>query len=72
MHTYAIIINERTLDLIRVLNNGGPTKIEKKTTYFVFAIDGPNTTTNHDIWTEDQLYEWMRKTEDNSWTLLLG
>lgn len=51
MSKYAIEINERTLDLITVLNGGIRPQIEDEETVFIFETKGPDTTTNHDIQT---------------------
>ena len=57
MSKYAIPIEEGTLDLIQVLNNGGRPKLEEEHTWFIFETDGPTETKNHDIVIHDSLYE---------------
>jgi hypothetical protein len=53
---YAIRITENTLDLVTVLNSGvRPRRGEGNNTYFLFAVDSPNTTTDHDVVHMDDL-----------------
>jgi hypothetical protein len=54
---YAIHIDEKNLDLITVLNNGVRPLVQEESTYFLFEVDGPKSTTNHEIKAEDDLYD---------------
>jgi hypothetical protein len=54
---YAIRVSEANLDLITVLNDGVRPLVEEEPTYFLFEVDGPKSTTNHEIKREDDLYD---------------
>jgi hypothetical protein len=68
---YAILINEDTLDLIQVINGGVRPLVEDQITWFVFDVADKNTTENHDIKTEDDLYKDNGHLRDQL-TLLMG
>lgn len=69
--TYAIRITERTLDLVTVLNSGVRPRIENEKTYFTFKVDSPNTTTEHNIVSEDELYNPNGLAKDEYKTILV-
>jgi hypothetical protein len=53
---YAIRITERNLALISVLHPIAPVDVKEDTNwFFVFTVDGPMTTTQHDVVQEDDL-----------------
>jgi hypothetical protein len=54
---YAIKIRKAELGLIKLLNNGGPVKIEKKRTYFVVDISDNGASVSTDILTERELLQ---------------
>jgi hypothetical protein len=54
--TYAFPIVEKFLDLIEILNNGGPVAIEDKPTYYIFDTFG-RTHLHQTIQFEDDLYD---------------
>lgn len=54
---YAIHIAEDNLDLIQVLNGGTRVWITSESTYYVFDVVPPETTENHTIVSEDDLYD---------------
>jgi hypothetical protein len=57
LHKYAIQITERNLDLITVLNGGVRPLVEEEKTFFLFDVDGPDSTTNPEIMNENDLYD---------------
>jgi hypothetical protein len=65
MSKYAIPINEKTLDLIQVLNGGMRPLIEKEPTSFLFDAVPPATTENHTI-------ELTSRLEDEDTKLIYG
>lgn len=57
-HMYAIRITEANLDLVKVLSpfKAQPEVNKEYDTYFLFTVDSTETTTDHDIVDEDNLY----------------
>jgi hypothetical protein len=57
MTLYAIPVNEDTLDLLEILNNGGRPAVEKPEAYFVFDTEKhQKDEVASDIVSEDSLY----------------
>jgi len=69
--TYAIPIEQNTLDLIQVLNGGVRPEIEEEHTWFVFEIDGPTDTTNHRIIDHDDLFEMSVKVVGHGYAIYM-
>lgn len=57
---YAIIITQRTHPLVRVMSSLSEQSIVVKEdkTYFLFTVDSTDTTTDHDVVHEDDLYDY--------------
>lgn len=55
MSKYAIRIVDDTLDLIEVLSPWGRPVVKETNTYFLFTVDPPTTTKDHDIVEEADL-----------------
>ena len=67
---YAVRIVDDTLDLIEVLWGGRRPVVKEYNTYFLFTIDSPSTTTDHDVVHEDDLYNYDGNQKDQRHILL--
>ena len=69
---YAIRITEANLALIRVLHPIVDVQLKEDTNrYFLFTVDGPMTTTEHDVVQEDDLYQYDGKKKDSQRTIIV-
>lgn len=57
---YALRITEKNHALVTVLSSlqAQSTVVKEDKTYFLFTVDSPNTTTDHDVAHEDDLYNY--------------
>lgn len=58
MSMYAIRITQSTRDLVQVLWGGRHVDVKEDLTYFLFTVDSPTSTTDHDVVHEDDLYNY--------------
>lgn len=70
MPKYAIAITEKNLALIEFLSPWGRPVVKETNTYFLFTIDSPDTTTDHDIVEEDNLYDYDGRLKESRTILL--
>jgi hypothetical protein len=60
MSLYALRITEANHALVRVLSpfSEEATRVKEDNTYFLFTVDSPTSTTDHDVVHEDDLYNY--------------
>jgi hypothetical protein len=69
---YALRITEKNHPLVTVLSSLSTqaTVVQGEETYFLFTIDSPSTTTDHDVVHEDDLYNYDGHLEEERVILL--